>query len=374
MVDIASYDYIIIGAGSAGSVLANRLGARPENHILVLEAGGQDHWWNWKIHMPAAFAYPLADDKVNWYYHTEPEPFMDNRRMYCPRGRVIGGSSSINGMFYIRGHARDYDRWAQAGLRGWSYAEMLPYFRRAENRELGRRRLSRRQRPAACVATAYDPQPAVRGLARGRQAGRLSADARSQRLPAGRAGADGDDDASRPALERRQGLSAAGDARAAMSRSQSRALTLAHPVRRASAPSASSMRRAASVKQARAAREVIVAGGAINSPQILMLSGIGPADHLRQHRHRRGAGSARRRAEPAGPYRDLCAASLPAADHALSRAEEPAAPASGRHRMDLLRHRPRRHQPFRGRRLHPQPCRRRASGSAISLPADRGHL
>ena len=98
MVEIASYEYIIIGAGSAGCVLAYRLGERPENNILVLEAGGKDHFWNWKIHMPAAFAYPLADDKVNWHYHTEPEPFMDGRRMYCPRGRVLGGSSSINGM------------------------------------------------------------------------------------------------------------------------------------------------------------------------------------------------------------------------------------------------------------------------------------
>src|SRR5262245_35239529 len=87
--------------------------------------------------MPAAFAYPLADDKVNWYYHTEPEPFMDDRRMYCPRGRVIGGSSSINGMAYVRGHARDYDRWAQSGLRGWDYAHVLPYFKRAETRAQG---------------------------------------------------------------------------------------------------------------------------------------------------------------------------------------------------------------------------------------------
>ena len=81
MSEVSSYDYIIIGSGSAGSVLAHRLGAVAENRILVLEAGGQDHWFDWKIHMPAAFAYPLADDKVNWAYHSEPDPFMDNRRM-----------------------------------------------------------------------------------------------------------------------------------------------------------------------------------------------------------------------------------------------------------------------------------------------------
>jgi choline dehydrogenase len=137
MNDAKTYDYIIVGAGSAGCVLANRLTARPEIRVLLLEAGGRDDFWNWKIHMPAAFAYPLADDKVNWYYHTEPEPYMDGRVMYCPRGRVLGGSSSINGMVYIRGHARDYDRWAQAGLRGWSYADLLPYFRRAESRDQG---------------------------------------------------------------------------------------------------------------------------------------------------------------------------------------------------------------------------------------------
>jgi choline dehydrogenase len=121
-----AFDYIIIGSGSAGSVLASRLSAKPENRVLVLEAGPMDSWWNWKIHMPAAFAYPLADDKINWYYETEPEPGMNGRVMYCPRGRVLGGSSSINGMVYIRGHARDYDRWAQGGNRGWSYAEVLP--------------------------------------------------------------------------------------------------------------------------------------------------------------------------------------------------------------------------------------------------------
>ena len=101
----AGIGYLIIGAGSAGSVLANRISAKPENRVLVLEAGPMDGWWNWKIHMPAAFAYPLADDKINWYYHTEPEPGMDGRSMYCPRGRVLGGfHNTLSTMMRVPGH------------------------------------------------------------------------------------------------------------------------------------------------------------------------------------------------------------------------------------------------------------------------------
>jgi choline dehydrogenase len=112
------FDYVIVGAGSAGCVLANRLSEDADVQLAVLEAGGPDH--SIFIRMPAAFSVPLANDRYNWYYHTEPEPAMDGRRMYCPRGRVLGGSSSINGMVYIRGHAFDYDGWAQRpGLAHW---------------------------------------------------------------------------------------------------------------------------------------------------------------------------------------------------------------------------------------------------------------
>ncbi|KXJ05253.1 Choline dehydrogenase, mitochondrial, partial [Exaiptasia diaphana] len=132
----STHDYVICGAGSAGCVLTNRLTADPNNDVLLLEAGPRD--WTWKIHMPAALVYNLCDDKYNWYYHTVPQKHMDNRVMYCPRGRVWGGSSSLNAMVYIRGHALDYDRWESEGAKGWSYADCLPYFKKAQTHELGK--------------------------------------------------------------------------------------------------------------------------------------------------------------------------------------------------------------------------------------------
>ncbi len=128
------YDFIIIGGGSAGSVLANRLSANPEHQVLVLEAGRPDHRWDFRIHMPAALTFPLASKYYNWWYDSAPEPCMNNRRIYQPRGKVLGGSSCINGMIYIRGNAQDYEKWAQLdGLENWDYAHCLPYFQRVES-------------------------------------------------------------------------------------------------------------------------------------------------------------------------------------------------------------------------------------------------
>lgn len=132
------YDYIIIGGGSAGSVLANRLSTNPDNKVLVLEAGRVDHRWDFRIHMPAALTYPLNGTTYNWYYESDPEPYMHNRRIYQPRGKVLGGSSCVNGMIYIRGNAMDYEKWAQnPGLENWDYAHCLPYFRKFETRLKG---------------------------------------------------------------------------------------------------------------------------------------------------------------------------------------------------------------------------------------------
>lgn len=124
------FDYIIVGAGSAGCVLANRLSEDPENTVLLLETGGSDK--SIFIKMPTALSIPMNSKKYAWQFHTEPEPFLNHRKMHCPRGKVLGGSSSINGMVYVRGHAKDFDEWEQHGAYGWSYQDCLPYFKKAE--------------------------------------------------------------------------------------------------------------------------------------------------------------------------------------------------------------------------------------------------
>src|SRR5438105_3834988 len=128
------FDYIIIGAGSAGCVLANRLSADTDATVLLLEAGGPDS--PREIQIPAAFS-KLFKTPLDWAYETDEQPGLDNRKLYWPRGKMLGGSSSMNAMIYIRGHPRDYDRWAELGNEGWSFADVLPYFKRAENQQHG---------------------------------------------------------------------------------------------------------------------------------------------------------------------------------------------------------------------------------------------
>lgn len=132
---IPDYDYIIVGAGSAGCVLANRLTEDPDTRVLLLETGGSDK--SIFIQMPTALSIPMNTRKFAWQFHTQPEPYLDGRRMHCPRGKVLGGSSSINGMVFVRGHARDFDEWQAEGAEGWDYRHCLPYFKKAEDWAFG---------------------------------------------------------------------------------------------------------------------------------------------------------------------------------------------------------------------------------------------
>jgi choline dehydrogenase len=272
-----TFDYIVVGAGSAGCVLANRLSEDTDVRVLLLEAGPVDHPWAWQLHMPAALAYPLKDQRYNWGYWSEPEPHMDGRRMYCPRGRVLGGSSSINGMAYVRGHARDYDRWAQGGLRGWDYAHALPYFKRAETRALGGDEYRGGDGPLH-VATGACRNPLYQAfLEAGRQAGYpLTADMNGYQQ-------EGFAPMDMTVCAGRRWSTACAYLRPARRRPNLMVRTgaLTQRVRfdgtRAIGVDYVKGQRMA---QVRTEREVILAGGAINSPQLLMLSGVGDADEL----------------------------------------------------------------------------------------------
>ena len=272
------FDYVIVGAGSAGCVLANRLTEDSQMQVAVLEAGGPDH--SVLIHMPAAFSMPLANDRYNWYYHTEPEPSMDGRRMYCPRGRVLGGSSSINGMVYIRGHALDYDGWAQwPGLEQWSYAHCLPYFIRSEDRLQGADDYHGAGGPLA-VTTPSMRNPLFHAfLEAAQQAGyAYTADMNGYRQ-------EGFGPMDQTTLRGRRWSTVRAYLSPAMRRRNLRVLprSLALRVRfEGRRAVAVEYARDGTVHLARARREVIVSGGAINSPQLLMLSGVGDADALRR--------------------------------------------------------------------------------------------
>lgn len=273
------YDYIIVGAGSAGCVLANRLSANGQHRVLLLEAGGRD--WHPFIHMPAGLAKLVGYRFLNWNYQTEPEPHLENRRMYWPRGRLLGGSSSINAMCYIRGQRADYDAWAAAGNRGWSWAEVLPYFRRSEDNQRGADTLHgvggplsvENLRHVSPLSLAFLEAAAAAGYPR-------NADFNGpEQIGFGQY-----------QVTQRNGVrcsAAAGYLAEARRRPNLTVITHAQATRvlfdrdRAVGVEARIGRRR--IERFEAAREVLLCGGAVNSPQLLMLSGVGPADHLRQH-------------------------------------------------------------------------------------------
>jgi choline dehydrogenase len=272
------YDYVIVGAGSAGCVLANRLSEDPRVRVLLVEAGPKDR--TWKIHMPAALAYNLRDDKYNWHYETEPQPHMDGRRMYWPRGRVLGGSSSLNAMVYVRGHAKDYDRWARTnGLESWSYGHVLPYFKKAEAREQGGD-LYRGGSGPLHVHTGSGANPLFNAfIEAGLQAGYpYTADMNGFQQ-------EGFGPMDLTIHRGRRWSAASAYLRPVLGRPNLTVVVAALSTRiliegrKAVGLEYALGRRTA---QVRAESQVILCGGAVNSPQLLMLSGIGPAVELRR--------------------------------------------------------------------------------------------
>lgn len=278
MSDDGAYDYIIVGAGSAGCVLANRLTEDAGVRALVLEAGPQDS--SIFIRMPSAFAYPLNGTKYNWHYETEPEPFMNNRRMHCPRGRVIGGSSSINGMVYVRGHAFDYDAWAsKPGLENWSYFDCLPYFKKSETRLKGSDTYRGGSGPLYATTGACK-NPLYRAfIDAGRQAGYPVTDDMNGFQQEGLGPMDMTVYKGRRWSAARAHLRPAEKRGAIDVKSRTLVTRILFEGKRAVGVEYS---RGGVLHRSRAEREVIVSGGAINSPQILMLSGIGDSDALKK--------------------------------------------------------------------------------------------
>src|SRR5579884_463056 len=274
----ATFDYIVVGAGSAGCVLANRLTASGRHRVLLLEAGGHDrHMW---IHIPLGFAKLFDNAKVNWLYSSEPEPELNNRRIIQPRGKVLGGSSSINGLLYVRGQPEDYDRWRELGNAGWSFADVLPYFRRAEDQERGADEWHGTGGPLS-VSDVCEPHPLCEAFIEAAQ----------------QAGYKRNDDFNGASQEGaryfqltskngRRRSTAAGYLRQARRRSNLAVATHALATR-----ILFSGRRAVGVEyvQGDTTRtvfvdgEVILSGGAFNSPQLLQLSGVGPEKLLREH-------------------------------------------------------------------------------------------
>ena len=274
---MSTYDFIIIGGGSAGCALANRLSADPSNKVLVLEAGRSDYKWDVFIHMPAALTYPIGSRFYDWKYESEPEPHMSGRRVYHARGKVLGGSSSINGMIFQRGNPMDYDKWAaEPGMDDWDYAHCLPYFKRMENCLAGPDEWRGDEGPLTLERGPASNPLFKAWLDAGPQAGfERTVDVNGFRQE-GFAAFDKN-------IVRGRRLSAArAYLHPVMDRPNLDVLTRAHVNRivfEGNRAVGVEYRRNRKTTVARAT-EIISCGGAFNSPQLLQLSGVGEAKHL----------------------------------------------------------------------------------------------
>ncbi|MCP4472084.1 MAG: choline dehydrogenase [Gammaproteobacteria bacterium] len=273
------YDYIILGAGSAGCVLANRLSENGEHSVLAVEAGPMDN--KLLIHIPAGVHSAYKDPSINWNYESEKEPDLEQRPIELPRGKVLGGSSSINSMVYMRGHPKDYDRWNdQLGLGGWRYADCLPYFRAGETSERGENKWRGGSGPLGVARAKLDNPLFDAFLEAGESSGQGRSDDLNGHRPEGLARLDS------TIRDGRRCSAAVAHLKPALARSNLELVThtlveqLLLENRRAVGVR---VRHRGTTQKVRARREVIVSCGAIKSPQLLMLSGIGPAGELERH-------------------------------------------------------------------------------------------
>ncbi len=276
--DTPEFDYVIVGAGSAGCVLANRLSADGKHSVLLLEAGPKDS--NIWIHVPVGYGKLFKEKAVNWMYKTEPEPGLNGRQVFQPRGKVLGGSSSINGLLYVRGQHEDYDRWRQRGNAGWGYEDVLPYFRKAESQQRGEDQYHGAGGPLpvsdwrhhdplseafvkAAVEAGIPFNPDFNG-AKQEGAGFFQTTTRRGRR------ASSAFSYLRPAKNR-------GNLRIETDALAQRILFEGRRARGVE------YRQRGQLRSVRARREILVSSGAYNSPQLLQLSGVGPADLLKNH-------------------------------------------------------------------------------------------
>ncbi len=271
-----TFDFIIVGAGSAGCVLANRLTADGRRSVLLIEAGGEDRdiW----LHIPLGYGRHFTDPKVNWLYQTEPEPECHGRRIIAPRGKVMGGSSSINGLLYVRGQAEDFDRWRQLGNAGWSHADVLPYFRKAEDQQRGADEFHGSSGPLAVsdmeplpICDAFIAAAEQRGYTRNPDFNGAAQEGFGYYQLTTRNGRRCSTSVAylKPA-RRRANLKVV---------SQALATRVLFEGRRAVGIEYSQ----GGVMHTARGGEIILAGGAFNTPQLMQLSGLGPAALLRQH-------------------------------------------------------------------------------------------
>ncbi|MDR3535786.1 MAG: choline dehydrogenase [Acetobacteraceae bacterium] len=275
MAEAIEADFVIVGAGSAGCVLAARLSENPATRVVLLEAGGEDR--NMWIHIPLGFGKTFADKRVNWCYETEPDPGAGGRKIFWPRGKVLGGSSSINGMVYIRGQHEDFDLWRQLGNAGWSASDVLPYFKRAEHQTRVADAFHSTGGPL-CVSDVEDGHPICEAFIR------ACNDAGYERNDDfNGARQDGVGYHQTTTRRGRRCSTAVGYLHPAMKRPNLRVITRAHTERvlfEGRRAVGVVFRQDGQVRTATAKREVVLCGGAIGSPQVLMLSGVGPQADL----------------------------------------------------------------------------------------------